>query len=133
MVYCIEPKGEFRKILMYTLESCGYTSEAIPSGKELLEVLKQQRPELFLLDYDLPGEKGLDILDVLRDSFEYVQIPVIMVSDTNEGSRKVQCFDHGADDYLSGTMGRVEMLARIRAVLRRAERYKYRDECVRIQ
>ena len=40
MVYCIEPKGEFRKILMYTLESCGYTSEAIPSGKELLEVLK---------------------------------------------------------------------------------------------
>ena len=81
MVYCIEPKGEFRKILMYTLESCGYTSEAIPSGKELLEVLKQHRPELILLDYDLPGEKGLDILDILRDSFEYVQIPVIMVSE----------------------------------------------------
>ena len=57
MVYCIEPKGEFRKILMYTLESCGYTSEAIPSGKELLEVLKRHRPELILLDYDLPGEK----------------------------------------------------------------------------
>ena len=62
---------------MYTLESCGYTSEAIPSGKELLEALKHRRPELILLDYDLPGEKGLDILDELRDSFEYVQIPVI--------------------------------------------------------
>ena len=68
MVYCIEPKGEFRKFLMYTLESCGYTSEAIPSGKELLEALKHRRPELILLDYDLPGEKGLDILDELRDS-----------------------------------------------------------------
>ena len=133
MVYCIEPKGEFRKSLMHILESCGYASEAVPSGKELLEVLKQHRPELILLDYDLPGEKGLEILDVLRDSFEYVQIPVIMVSDTNEGFRKAQCCDHGADDYLCGTMGRVEMMARIRAVLRRAERYKYGDECVRIQ
>ena len=74
MVYCIEPKGEFRKILMYTLESCGYTSEAIPSGKELLEVLKQHRPELILLDYDLPGEKGLDILDILRDSWYQIQM-----------------------------------------------------------
>ena len=132
MVYCIEPKGEFRKILMYTLESCGYTSEAIPSGKELLEVLKQHRPELILLDYDLPGEKGLDILDILRDSFEYVQIPVIMVSDTNDGSRKVRCFDHGADDYLSETMGKVEMIARIRAVLRRAERYQQADRAAQM-
>ena len=132
MVYCIEPKGEFRKILMYTLESCGYTSEAIPSGKELLEVLKQHRPELILLDYDLPGEKGLDILDILRDSFEYVQIPVIMVSDTNDGSRKARCFDHGADDYLFRTMGKVEMMARIRAVLRRAERYQQADRACRI-
>ena len=125
MVYCIEPKGEFRKFLMYTLESCG-------SGKELLEVLEHRRPELILLDYDLPGEKGLDILDELRDSFEYVQIPVIMVSDINDGSRKVRCFDHGADDYLSGTMGKVEMIARIRAVLRRAERYQQADRAARM-
>ena len=69
---------------------------------------------------------------MLRDSFEYVQIPVIMVSDTNEGFRKAQCLDHGADDYLTGTMGRVAMMARIRAVLRRAESYKYGAEWVRI-
>ena len=132
MVYCIEPKGEFRKILMYKLESCGYTSEALPSAKGLLGVLKQHRPELILLDYDLPGEKGLDILDILRDSFEYVQIPVIMVSDTNDGSRKARCFDHGADDYLSRTMGKVEMMARIRAVLRRAERYQQADRAAQM-
>ena len=98
----------------------------------MLEVLKQHRPELILLDYDLPGEKGLDILDILRDSFEYVQIPVIMVSDTNDGSRKARCFDHGADDYLSRTMGKVEMMARIRAVLRRAERYQQADRAAQM-
>lgn len=128
MIYCIEPKGEFRKILMYILESCGYASEAIPSGKALLGVLKQHRPELILLDYDLPGERGLEILDKLRDSFDYVQIPVIMISDTNEGSRKVQCFNHGADEYLPRTMGKAEMTARIRAVLRRATRYQQADQ-----
>ena len=108
----MEDERNIRELIVYTLESSGFTARGLESGKELNAAIAEQLPDLILLDIMLPGEDGLEILSRLKASEVTKEIPVIMV--TAKG------LDCGADDYITKPFGMMEFIARVRAVLRRA-------------
>ena len=111
---------EIRELIVYTLESSGFTARGLESGKELNAAIAEQLPDLILLDIMLPGEDGLEILSRLKASEVTKEIPVIMVTAKGAEYDKVMGLDCGADDYITKPFGMMEFIARVRAVLRRA-------------
>ena len=119
MIYCVEDERNIRELIVYTLESSGFTARGLESGKELNAAIAEQLPDLILLDIMLPGEDGLEILSRLKASEVTKEIPVIMVTAKGAEYDKVMGLDCGADDYITKPFGMMEMVSRIRAVLRR--------------
>ncbi|MDD3278418.1 MAG: response regulator transcription factor [Lachnospiraceae bacterium] len=119
MIYCVEDERNIRELIVYTLESSGYSARGFESGKELYKNLEQKLPELILLDIMLPGEDGMEILSRLKNSEVTRDIPVIMVTAKGAEYDKVLGLDCGADDYITKPFGMMEFIARVRAVLRR--------------
>ncbi len=120
MIYCLEDDEGIRDIEVYTLRSTGYAAEGFGDGKSFFEAVKANPPQLVILDIMLPGEDGLDILRRLKAGAATRDIPVIMATARGSEYDKIRGLDLGADDYLAKPFGMMEMVSRVRAVLRRA-------------
>ena len=122
MIFCVEDDRAIRDLMIYTLNATGFQAAGFEDSASFWEAMKGQEPELILLDIMLPGEDGLSILKKLRSLEEYKDIPIIMTTAKGTEYDKVTGLDMGADDYLAKPFGMMEMVSRIRAVLRRTER-----------
>ncbi len=121
MIWCIEDDSSIRNIELYTLNSAGMEARGFENGEEFFQALEQgDRPDLILLDVMLPGEDGVSILRRIRSGLDTRDIPVIMATAKGAEYDKVQSLDLGADDYLVKPFGMMEMVSRVKAVLRRA-------------
>lgn len=119
MIYCVEDESAIRDLMVYTLKVSGFEAQGFEDGVEFWSAMKAQKPELIILDVMLPGEDGLTILKRLRSSPVTADIPVIMATAKGSEYDKVIGLDGGADDYLAKPFGMMEMVSRIKAVLRR--------------
>ncbi|MCF0121532.1 MAG: response regulator transcription factor [Oscillospiraceae bacterium] len=119
MIWCIEDDASIREIEIYTLTSMGFEARGFDDGKALFEALEGDTPELIILDIMLPGEDGVELLKRLRTSPETCRIPVIMATAKGTEYDKIKSLDLGADDYLVKPFGMLEMVSRVKAVLRR--------------
>ena len=119
MIYCVEDDQSIRDLMLYTLNTAGFSANGFPDSVPFWDAMKQETPELILLDIMLPGEDGIAILKELKASPLTRNIPVIMATAKDSEYDKVIGLDLGADDYLSKPFGMMEMISRIKAVLRR--------------
>ncbi len=120
MIYCIEDDNSIRDLMIYTLKASGFDAIGFPEGESFFEALKEKIPELIILDIMLPGEDGISILKKLRARPGTADVPIIMATAKGTEYDKVVGLDLGADDYLAKPFGMMEMLSRIKAVLRRS-------------
>lgn len=125
MIYCVEDDSGIRDLMIYTLNSAGFHAHGFSEGNELFKALKHELPQLIMLDIMLPGDDGITILKKLRSRSDTERIPVIMASAKGTEYDKVIGLDLGADDYLSKPFGMMEMISRVKAVLRRFEHKPY--------
>lgn len=119
MIFCVEDDRAIRDLMIYTLNSAGFEAQGMEDGAVLFSALKQTKPELILLDIMLPGEDGIAILKKMRQNPVTSEIPVIMATAKGTEYDKVIGLDLGADDYLAKPFGMMEMVSRVKAVLRR--------------
>lgn len=122
MIFCVEDDSAIRELMIYALEASGFEAKGFTDGTALFAALKTQNPQLILLDIMLPGEDGISILKRLRSGAATADIPVIMATAKSTEYDKVTGLDTGADDYLAKPFGMMEMISRVRAVLRRSGR-----------
>ena len=130
MIYCVEDENNIRELLIYTLETTGFSARGMADSKELRAALKEELPELILLDIMLPGEDGYSILERLKASQETKDIPVIMVTAKEAEYDKVRGLEAGADDYITKPFGMMEFIARVKAVLRRCSKQEEDRELI---
>ena len=121
MIFCVEDDTGIRELVVYTLQNTGLEARGFADGAALFEALRMEKPQLILLDIMLPGEDGISILRQLRAAPETAKLPVILVTAKNTEYDKVIGLDSGADDYIAKPFGMMELVARIRAVLRRTQ------------
>ena len=121
MIWCVDDDNTIRDIEVYTLTQTGFEAKGFADGISMLEALKTEKPELIVLDIMLPGKDGVEILKEIRSNSETRKIPVIMATAKGTEMDKIQGLDTGADDYLVKPFGVMEMVSRIKAVLRRCE------------
>ncbi len=121
MIWCVEDDASIRDIEVYALQSTGLDARGFEDGDGFLSALKTETPDLVLLDVMLPGTDGIEILKTLKSTAEYVDIPVIMATAKGAEFDKVQGLDLGADDYLVKPFGMMEMISRVKAVMRRCK------------
>ena len=120
MIYCVEDDLSIRELIIYTLKLSGFDAQGYGDAEEFFEALKNRLPDLVILDIMLSGKDGLEILEELKSSNEYKDIPVIMATAKTSEFDKITGLDMGADDYLCKPFGMMEMVSRIKAVLRRS-------------
>ncbi len=121
MIWCVEDDTSIREIELYTLNSTGFEARGFEDGTSFWEALQNERPDLVILDVMLPGMDGIELLKKMRKNAELYRIPVIMATAKGEEYDKIQSLDLGADDYLVKPFGMMEMVSRIKAVLRRCQ------------
>lgn len=121
MIYLLEDDDSIRKLVVYGLQSQGYEAAGFSLPSAFWKAMEQKLPELVLLDIMLPEEDGLHILQRLRASSATRRLPIIMLTAKNAEYDRVIGLDNGADDFISKPFGMLELVARVRAVLRRAE------------
>ena len=119
MIYCVEDDAGIRELVVYTLQNTGMEARGFADGTALFSALRNEKPDLILLDIMLPGEDGLEILKKLRSSPLTEQLPVILATARGSEYDKVVGLDTGADDYLAKPFGMMEMVSRVKALLRR--------------
>ena len=120
MIMVLEDDDSLRRLLVYALQSQGYDAAGAASPEEFWTALENDLPELLLLDLTLPQEDGLSILSKLRGNKKTARLPVIIVTARSTEYDRAYGLDLGADDYISKPFGMMELVARVRAVLRRA-------------
>ena len=121
MIFCVEDDGNIRELMVYMLHAAGFEAAGFESGESFWKAVDAQRPELVILDIMLPGEDGLTLLKKLRTRSDTAAVPVILATAKGTEYDKVVGLDMGADDYLVKPFGMMEMVSRVRAVLRRTE------------
>lgn len=121
MIWCVDDDKTIRDIEVYTLTQTGFQAKGFSDGLSVLEALRSEKPELIVLDIMLPGKDGVEVLKVIRSRPDTRKIPVIMATAKGTEIDKIQGLDAGADDYLVKPFGVMEMVSRIKAVLRRCE------------
>ena len=121
MIYLLEDDDSIRKLVLYGLDSQGFQAKGFALPSEFWRAMDTELPELVLLDIMLPEEDGLSILKKLRARPATKRLPIIMLTAKNSEYDRVIGLDHGADDFVSKPFSMLELIARIRAVLRRAE------------
>ncbi len=119
MIFCVEDDSSIRELMQYTLQTAGYETQGFSCAEELYDALRQTMPELILLDIMLPGEDGISVLKNLRENNTTSAIPIIMATAKGSEYDKVLGLDSGADDYLTKPFGMMELISRVKAVLRR--------------
>ncbi len=130
MIWCVDDDNTIRDIEVYTLMQTGFEAKGFADGNAMLEALKTEKPDLIVLDIMLPGKDGVDVLKEIRQNPETRKIPVIMATAKGTEMDKIQGLDTGADDYLVKPFGVMEMVSRIKAVLRRCEPEQQEDVLV---
>ena len=124
MIYCVEDDDAIRELMTYTLNASGFEAKGFPNPSAFWNELQQNQPELIMLDIMLPEEDGISILKRLRANAATTEIPVILATAKGTEYDKVIGLDLGADDYLAKPFGMMEMVSRIKAVLRRCSSKK---------
>lgn len=119
MIFCVEDDTSIRDLMQYTLNTAGFETQGFSCAEELYAALQRNTPELILLDIMLPGEDGISILKKLRRQSRTADIPIIMATAKGAEYDKVIGLDSGADDYLAKPFGMMELISRVKAVLRR--------------
>lgn len=119
IIYIVEDDRNIREIETIALKNSGYTVEAFELAKPFYRRLDERTPDLVLLDVMLPDEDGLDILKKLRSRGDTKKLPILMVTAKSTELDKVRGLDMGADDYLSKPFGVMELVSRVKALLRR--------------
>ncbi len=122
MIWCVDDDNTIRDIEVYTLMQTGFEAKGFSDGVSMLEALKNEIPELIILDVMMPEMDGLEVLKKLRSESLYKDIPVIMATAKGTEMDKIGGLNSGADDYLVKPFGVMEMVARVKAVLRRTVR-----------
>lgn len=124
MIYCVEDDAGIRELMIYTLQASDLQAKGLPDADAFWAAMEKEKPKLILLDIMLPGEDGISTLKKLKAQSTTADIPVIMATAKGTEYDKVIGLDLGADDYLAKPFGMMEMVSRVKAVLRRA----YKDE-----
>lgn len=119
MIFCVEDDAAIRDLMLYTLNAAGFEAEGFSESTAFWSALAERTPELIMLDLMLPGEDGLSILKKVRAQAATTDIPVILATAKGTEYDKVFGLDLGADDYLAKPFGMMEMISRVKAVLRR--------------
>ena len=121
MIWCVEDDASIREIELYALTSTGFEARGFEDGSAFWAALETEKPELVLLDVMLPGEDGVSLLRKMKAAPALRDIPVIMATAKGAEYDKIQSLDLGADDYLVKPFGVMEMVSRVKAVLRRCQ------------
>lgn len=119
MIFVVEDDSSIRELVLYTLQSTGFEAIGFENGVDFFCKLKSTTPELVLLDIMLPGQDGISILKQLRATSVTSKVPVIMLTAKSSEYDKVIGLDNGADDYIAKPFGMMELISRIKALLRR--------------
>lgn len=122
MIYCVEDDDSIRELMLYTLRTTGFEARGFADAETFWEAVTEEPAELLVLDIMLPGEDGLSLLARLRSDRRTANIPIIMATAKGTEYDKVKGLDLGADDYLVKPFGMMEMVSRIKAVLRRTQK-----------
>lgn len=120
MIFCVEDDSSIRDLMLYALSTAGFEAKGFADSVEFWSAIKEEMPELIMLDIMLPGEDGISILKKLRSQTATADVPVILATAKGTEYDKVIGLDIGADDYLTKPFGMMEMISRIKAVLRRS-------------
>lgn len=121
MIYLVEDDNSIRELVAYTLHSAGFVAEGFEKPSAFWDAMENELPSLILLDVMLPEEDGISILKKIRASAKTKKIPIILLTAKGSEYDKVMGLDSGADDYVAKPFGMMELLARVKALLRRAE------------
>ena len=119
MIYVVEDDNGIRELLLYTLNGSGYETSGFSAPSYFWEAMEKEIPQLILLDIMLPGEDGISVLKKIRANPATAQIPIIMVTAKSAEYDKVDGLDSGADDYITKPFGMMELVSRVKALLRR--------------
>lgn len=119
MIWCVEDDAAIRDIELYALQSMGFEARGFEEGTAFWAALQNEQPELVVLDVMLPGIDGVDLLRKMRADARFAELPVIMATAKGAEYDKIQSLDLGADDYVVKPFGVMELISRIKAVLRR--------------
>ena len=122
MIWCVEDDSSIRDIEVYALASTGFEAKGFEDGDSFWAALQAEKPELVVLDVMLPGKDGVTLLKLMKANEQLRDIPVIMATAKGTEYDKIQSLDLGADDYLVKPFGIMEMVSRVKAVLRRYKR-----------
>ena len=131
MIYFLEDDNNIRNFVIYALNNTGFKAEGFDHPDKFWQAMKIKVPELLLLDIMLPQEDGITIIKKLREKAETKDLPVIMLTAKSTEFDKVLGLDSGADDYLTKPFGTMELISRIKALLRRSAKQNKKVEYVR--
>lgn len=132
MIYLLEDDAGIRKLIVYTLKSGGMDAEGFALPSLFYEALEKELPELILLDIMLPEEDGLSVLARLRSNPLTATVPVMILTAKSSEFDKVIGLDSGADDYMTKPFGMMELLSRVKALLRRSRKSTVTEELYRV-
>jgi len=121
MIWYVEDDASIRDIAIYALTSAGFETRGFEDGVSFWNALKKEKPELIVLDVMLPGMDGIEILSKMKEAAEYCGIPVIMATAKGQEYDRIRGLDLGADDYIVKPFSMMEMVSRVKAVLRRSQ------------
>lgn len=127
MIFYVEDDNSIRELVVYTLKTTGFEARGFENGRDFFAALSTEVPELILLDIMLPDEDGIRILKKIRAMEQVRHVPVILLTAKGTEYDKVMGLDSGADDYITKPFGMMELVSRIRAVLRRSDRAERSD------
>ena len=128
MIYLVEDVDSSRELVLYTLHTTGFEAEGFRNAADFWQALEKELPQLVLLDIMLPDEDGLHILKRLRAGAETADLPVMMLTAKSSEYDRVVGLDSGADDYMPKPFGMMELVSRVRALLRRAAKPAAEDK-----
>ena len=120
LIYIVEDDQNIREIESFALKNSGYQIQDFSSAKDFYHALKEKKPDLVILDIMLPDEDGMEILQKLRRNPETKRMPIMMVTAKTTELDRVKGLDMGADDYMSKPFGVMELISRVKALLRRS-------------
>lgn len=118
-IFVVEDDDNIREMLLYAMKTAGFEARGFENGDEIFKAFQETQPSMILLDIMLPGSDGMQILRRLRQTERYRQIPIIMIMAKGEEMDRIQGLDAGADDYMTKPFSVMEVISRIKAVLRR--------------
>ena len=128
MIYLVEDDDSIRELVLYTLHTTGFEAEGFRNAADFWQALEKELPQLVLLDIMLPDEDGLHILKRLRAGAETADLPVMMLTAKSSEYDRVVGLESGADDYMPKPFGMMELVSRVRALLRRAAKPAAEDK-----